>query len=74
MSPVLTLELGVVVFCSWRKRVVSASGTKAARANRLAFEPLEPRQMLDAGPVVSEFMAINNSTWADEDGEFSDWI
>ena len=29
---------------------------------------------LDAGPVISEFMASNDSTVPDEDGEFSDWI
>jgi hypothetical protein len=26
------------------------------------------------GPIISELMAINNSTLADEDGDFSDWI
>ncbi len=30
--------------------------------------------MLNAGPVISEFMAANNSTLADENGDFSDWI
>ncbi|NQU19695.1 MAG: CotH kinase family protein, partial [Candidatus Nealsonbacteria bacterium] len=41
---------------------------------RCAIETLEPRQMLDAGLVISEFMAVNNATLADENGEFSDWI
>ncbi len=27
-----------------------------------------------AGPVISEFMAVNDTTLADEDGDFSDWI
>ena len=27
-----------------------------------------------AQPVISEFMAQNNNTLADEDGEYSDWI
>ncbi|MDG1070191.1 MAG: lamin tail domain-containing protein [Akkermansiaceae bacterium] len=27
-----------------------------------------------AGPIISEFMAVNNSVLADEDGDFSDWI
>lgn len=26
------------------------------------------------GPIISEFMAANARTWADEDGDFSDWI
>src|SRR5687767_1087282 len=38
-------------------------------------EPLESRRLLAAtGPIISEFMASNQSTLADEDGEFSDWI
>ena len=49
--------------------------TRNRRRNRLAFESLEPRLVLDAGPlVISEFMAINDGAAADEDGEFSDWI
>ena len=28
----------------------------------------------DAGPVISEFMASNETTLADEDGDFPDWI
>ncbi len=43
------------------------------------MERLEPRLVLDAygpgsGPVISEFMAVNDATLADEDGDFSDWI
>ena len=30
--------------------------------------------MLAAGPLVTEFMAINDQTLADGDGNFSDWI
>ncbi len=26
------------------------------------------------GPVITEFMAINDSVLADQDGEFSDWV
>ncbi|MEX0642187.1 MAG: lamin tail domain-containing protein, partial [Pirellulales bacterium] len=39
-----------------------------------SIERLEPRQLLAAQPVISEFMASNSSTLADEDGEYSDWI
>ncbi|NQU23220.1 MAG: lamin tail domain-containing protein, partial [Candidatus Nealsonbacteria bacterium] len=46
-----------------------------ARGGQLAFETLEDRRMLDAGPlVISEFMAINNNTIPDKDGDYSDWI
>ena len=30
--------------------------------------------LLDGSLVISEFMAINDSVVADEDGVFSDWI
>ncbi|MDB4724116.1 lamin tail domain-containing protein, partial [Akkermansiaceae bacterium] len=29
---------------------------------------------LNATPVISEFMAANDTVLADEDGDFSDWI
>jgi hypothetical protein len=35
---------------------------------------LEARQLLTGVPVISEFMAVNATTQADEDGAFSDWI
>jgi len=41
----------------------------------LRFEPLEPRRVLDAGPLaISEFMAINDGGLEDADKEPSDWI
>ena len=39
-----------------------------------AFELLEPRLLLSGDLYITEFMAINNDTLADEDGEYSDWI
>ena len=38
------------------------------------IEPLEPRLMLSTTPLISEFMASNDLTLADGDGNFSDWI
>jgi hypothetical protein len=32
------------------------------------------RDFAEAGPYISEFMASNSRTLADEDGEYSDWI
>lgn len=40
----------------------------------LSLERLESRHMLAGLPVISEFMAINQGTLADEDGDLSDWI
>ncbi|MCH8044216.1 MAG: lamin tail domain-containing protein [Planctomycetes bacterium] len=45
---------------------------RAARSVRL--EPLEPRLVLAAAPVISEFMAINEDALQDEDGDFTDWV
>jgi len=41
---------------------------------RCVVETLESRQMLDAGPVVTEFMTSNTDTVLDGDGASSDWI
>ena len=38
------------------------------------IEPLEPRLLLDASVIITEFMAINQSTLADQQGDYSDWI
>ena len=47
--------------------------TKWQRACR-RFETLEDRLALAARPVISEFMADNNQTLLDGDGNASDWI
>ncbi|NQU24907.1 MAG: CotH kinase family protein, partial [Candidatus Nealsonbacteria bacterium] len=45
------------------------------RSKRLAIEQLELRRMLQAGPLlITEFMAGNDHTLADADGDFPDWI
>jgi hypothetical protein len=56
------------------KRTRLAGRKKPVRKCPLRFEPLESRLLLDAGPVINEFMAVNDVTLADEDGDFSDWI
>ena len=49
-------------------RTSAVSGT--LRSKRLAVEPLEPRLVLDAGPLyISELMAINTDTLADTKGK-----
>ena len=53
----------------------ATTGSKLHRSHRLAFEPLEPRLVLDTGPLyITELMAVNDTVWADGDGEFPDWI
>ncbi|MEX2186066.1 MAG: lamin tail domain-containing protein [Pirellulales bacterium] len=44
------------------------------RRRRWTLEALEPRAMLAAQLVISEFMAVNNGVLRDEDGDSSDWI
>ncbi|MCA9198829.1 MAG: lamin tail domain-containing protein, partial [Planctomycetales bacterium] len=41
---------------------------------RLQVETLEPRVVLDASVIISEFMASNDDVLLDEDGEDADWI
>ncbi|MGD0516587.1 MAG: lamin tail domain-containing protein, partial [Thermoguttaceae bacterium] len=44
------------------------------RYSRLAIEMLEPRQLLSANPLISEFMASNSNTLADYYGKHPDWL
>ncbi len=41
---------------------------------QLKFESLEPRMLLAAWPVITEFLARNDSTLLDGDGQYEDWI
>ena len=57
------------------RRKAKAAGLSATRGNRLAFERLEPRLVLDGGPlVISEFLAINDTGLQDAEGKRPDWI
>jgi Lamin Tail Domain len=40
----------------------------------VAFESLEPRNLLAASAVISEFLASNSAGIVDQDGNHSDWI
>ena len=46
----------------------------ATRQDRLRFETLEPRLVLSTTPLITEFMASNDATLLDGDGNSSDWI
>jgi hypothetical protein len=43
-------------------------------ASRPAFEAMEARLLLAANPIISEFMADNNTTLANSFNEYADWI
>ncbi|MEX2187844.1 MAG: discoidin domain-containing protein, partial [Pirellulales bacterium] len=47
---------------------------RTGRLRRFTLESLEPRQLLAAAPIISEFMASNSTSLVDEDGDHSDWI
>ena len=49
-------------------------GRRLSHRQRLSLETLEARQLLAADVIISEYMAENNSTLVDEDGDYSDWI
>ncbi|MBN2474599.1 MAG: lamin tail domain-containing protein [Pirellulales bacterium] len=64
-----------LVFGSRDSRKRDARQKKSLRPSRLTLQLLEPRLVLDAGPlVISEFMAINDDTLADAEGDYEDWI
>ena len=45
-----------------------------SRQRKFRIESLEPRTVLAATPIISEFMASNDNTLDDGDGQSSDWI
>ena len=47
---------------------------KSTTRTRLGVEPLERRDLLAADPIITEFMASNDSTILDGNGASSDWI
>ena len=47
---------------------------KSTRRREPRFELLEPRRVLSGNPVITEFLASNDSTLLDGDGNSSDWI
>ena len=49
--------------------------SRAARpAGRAVADALEPRTLLAGDVIISELMAVNTKTLADENGDYSDWI
>ena len=58
------------------RRLLPVSAARQVRlaASRSVVDRLEPRMLFAGDVVISELMAVNIKTRADEDGEFSDWI
>ena len=62
---------------SWQPAPSAAFERDSAgqRGGHCHAEPLEPRQLLTTvQPVISEFMALNDTFLTDVDGQYSDWI
>ncbi|MCA9188880.1 MAG: lamin tail domain-containing protein, partial [Planctomycetales bacterium] len=57
-----------------KRRASSRLGRRFQHCIPQRMEPLEPRQLLAADPIINEFLAANNGFLQDEDGEYSDWI
>lgn len=57
----------------WEIRRLGAR-RRAAPRRALQFERLEPRQVMAAGVVISEFLASNSGGLKDGDGDSPDWV
>ncbi len=59
-----------------RRRAGRDAARRRNRRGKFArnVENLEPRQLLAADPVISEFVAFNTAVLQDEDGAYSDWV
>lgn len=68
--------IGSVVACGSLLKLPTAKRTRRNRmpGSAFHFQRLEPRQLLAANLIISEFMASNDSTLLDQDGASSDWI
>lgn len=55
-------------------KVFGGKTRRGRRAIRAALQALEPRTLLAASPIISEFLASNSKGLVDVDGEFPDWI
>jgi hypothetical protein len=59
----------------WRDARVEINYNPANRLRRAAVvDALEPRQLLAAAPLISEFVASNSTGLVDEDLDHSDWL
>jgi hypothetical protein len=47
---------------------------RSKRTKQASYQALEPRQLLAAAPIISEFLASNSSGFTNDNGNQSDWI
>ncbi|MDB5171735.1 MAG: hypothetical protein JWN51_508, partial [Phycisphaerales bacterium] len=66
-------ECAAALVASFRTPIVPRAG-RPARRHRKAVEMLEQRCLLSATPLISEFVAINNTGLTDETGGHPDWL
>jgi hypothetical protein len=57
-----------------RRRGEATQAYPSIMSRNLTLENLEPRQLLAASPIISEFLARNDGGLRDGDGRTSDWI
>ncbi|MHB1036837.1 MAG: lamin tail domain-containing protein [Pirellulales bacterium] len=61
-----------------RNPLTVVAGTRRAKPAKPkrnpVLEQLESRLVLSADPFISEFLAVNNTGLADQNGDYSDWI
>jgi hypothetical protein len=72
-------QLGKSVAGKWRRASNAIKGEQSkshnnSRGTPARVESLEMRLLLAVQPIISEFLASNNSGIADVDGDHSDWI
>ncbi|MFW6161242.1 MAG: CotH kinase family protein, partial [Planctomycetota bacterium] len=60
--------------CAARHRRSREQRWGRRRRRRLRLEPLEPRVLLSGHPLITEFMAANDTTLLDVDGDRPDWV
>jgi hypothetical protein len=61
-------------FRAWRSEFRRSTRLPASRIRGLGLEFLEPRTLLDAKLILTEFSAANDNGIRDSDGDRSDWI
>src|SRR4051812_2229185 len=57
-----------------RTQASSRGGRAVVRAAAASVETLERRLILSVTPIIDEFLAVNNTGLADEDGQRGDWL
>src|SRR5262245_37377413 len=73
-TPAFRLDRGTAQGHSDLRRGRQRSRPVGRRPRGFPFESLEPLFVLADTPIISEFLAVNDSSITDENGDNSDWI